>query len=135
MSTTVWTTLITAVATVTAALGAVWIKGHYDDRTQVRRGPDKAGTCLGTARWGGSGERDGEEYARNRRHYALQSMNRLKPGGYGPGAARPDVCRSGGNSGGAVLRWPGEATVKVCGVAVAGPLGQSRAPTPTSESR
>ena len=37
MSTTVWTTLITAVATVTAALGAVWIKGHYDDRTQVRQ--------------------------------------------------------------------------------------------------
>jgi hypothetical protein len=37
MSTIVWTTLITAVATVTAALGAVWIKGHYDDRTQVRQ--------------------------------------------------------------------------------------------------
>jgi hypothetical protein len=62
-----------------------------------------------TARWGGSGERDGEEYARNRCHYALQSINRLKPGGYGPGAVRPDVCRSGGNlrAGGIALAWGG----------------------------
>jgi hypothetical protein len=37
MSPIVWTTLITAVATVTAALGAVWIKGHYDDRGQARQ--------------------------------------------------------------------------------------------------
>ena len=37
MSPIVWTTLITAVATVTAALGAVWIKGHFDDRAQARQ--------------------------------------------------------------------------------------------------
>ena len=37
MSAIVWTTLITAVATVTASLGAVWIKGHYDDRAQARQ--------------------------------------------------------------------------------------------------
>lgn len=32
-----WTTLITAGATVSAALGAVWIKGHYDERAQARQ--------------------------------------------------------------------------------------------------
>lgn len=37
MSTIVWTTLITAVATVTGSLGAVWIKGLIDDRAQARQ--------------------------------------------------------------------------------------------------
>ena len=37
MSTIVLTTLITAVATVTASHGAVWIKSHYDDRAQGRQ--------------------------------------------------------------------------------------------------
>jgi hypothetical protein len=37
MNTVAWTTLITAVATVSASLGAVWIKGHYDDRAQARQ--------------------------------------------------------------------------------------------------
>jgi hypothetical protein len=37
MTAIVWTTLITAGATVSAALGAVWIKGHYDDRAQTRQ--------------------------------------------------------------------------------------------------
>ena len=37
MSTIVWTTLITAVATVSASLGAVWIKSHFDDRSQARQ--------------------------------------------------------------------------------------------------
>jgi hypothetical protein len=37
MNTVVWTTLITATATVTASLGAVWIKSHFDDRTQARQ--------------------------------------------------------------------------------------------------
>ena len=36
-SPTRWTTLITAGATLSAALGAVWIKGHYDDRAQARQ--------------------------------------------------------------------------------------------------
>lgn len=35
MSTIVWTTLITAVATVTGSLGAIWLKGLYDDRAQA----------------------------------------------------------------------------------------------------
>jgi hypothetical protein len=37
MTAIVWTTLIAAGATVTASLGAVWIKGHYDDRAQASR--------------------------------------------------------------------------------------------------
>jgi hypothetical protein len=37
MTAIVWTTLITAVATVTASLGAVWIKSSYDDRAQARQ--------------------------------------------------------------------------------------------------
>jgi hypothetical protein len=37
MTAIVWTTLITAGATVSAALGAVWIKSHYDERAQVRQ--------------------------------------------------------------------------------------------------
>lgn len=41
MSDIVWTTLITAVATVTASLGAVWFKGHYDDRTQARQAEER----------------------------------------------------------------------------------------------
>jgi hypothetical protein len=37
MTAIVWTTLITAAAAVTGSLGAVWIKGHFDDRTEVRK--------------------------------------------------------------------------------------------------
>ena len=44
-----------------------------------------------TARWCGSGKRDGEEYARNQRDYVPRKVNRLKSGGYGPGAVR--TCR------------------------------------------
>jgi hypothetical protein len=51
----------------------------------------------GTARWGGSGERGGKEYARNRRYYVLHLGHRLKPGGYGPGAARTAAREGGGN--------------------------------------
>jgi hypothetical protein len=43
---------------------------------------------------GGSGERDEEEYARNLRDYVPRKVNRLKPGGYGPGAVRT---RAGGS--------------------------------------
>jgi hypothetical protein len=42
MNAIVWTTLITAVATVSASLGAVWIKGHYDDRAQARQAEQTA---------------------------------------------------------------------------------------------
>jgi hypothetical protein len=45
MSTIVWTTLITAVATVSASLGAVWIKGHFDDRTQARQADHNRATA------------------------------------------------------------------------------------------
>jgi hypothetical protein len=37
MSAFPWTTLITARAPVIASLGAVWIKGRYDDRAQARQ--------------------------------------------------------------------------------------------------
>jgi hypothetical protein len=46
MSAIVWTTLITAVATVSASLGAVWIKGHYDDRAQARQAQQNRTTAL-----------------------------------------------------------------------------------------
>jgi hypothetical protein len=42
MNAIVWTTLITAVATVSASLGAVWIKSHYDEREQARQAEDTA---------------------------------------------------------------------------------------------
>ena len=43
-----------------------------------------------TARWCGSGERDGEEYERNQR-LRLLNTDRLKSGGYGLGAVRNPV--------------------------------------------
>jgi hypothetical protein len=45
--------------------------------------PGRAGAALtkperfSTARWGGSGERDGKEYARNRCRYVLHLVDRL----------------------------------------------------------
>ncbi len=49
--------------------------------------PTKPGR-VSTARWCGFGERDEEEYARNRREYVPRKVNRLQSGGYGPGAVR-----------------------------------------------
>jgi hypothetical protein len=43
---------------------------------------------VSTARWRGSGKRDGEEYARNQRAYVLRKVNRLESGGSGPGVVR-----------------------------------------------
>lgn len=37
MSTIVWTTLITAAATVTGSLGGIWIKARYDNQAQARQ--------------------------------------------------------------------------------------------------
>jgi hypothetical protein len=37
MSAIVWTTLITATATVTGSLGGIWLKGLLDDRAQGRQ--------------------------------------------------------------------------------------------------
>jgi hypothetical protein len=50
-----------------------------------------------TARWGGSGERGGKEYARNRRFTSFNQAHRVKPGGYGPGAARTAAREGGGD--------------------------------------
>ena len=107
----------------------------------IREAPGRAGAaltkpgCASTARWRGSGERDGEEYARNQRLRLLKAY-RLQPGGYGPGAARTRSLHCGaGNSGAGLWMSAGEATVKGCGVAVAMPQGQSWAPTSTSESQ
>jgi len=67
--------------------------------------PGRAGAALtkpgraSTARWCGSGERGGKEYARNRRYYVLHKRHRLEPGGSGPGAARPAGRDAAGTSG------------------------------------
>jgi hypothetical protein len=92
--------------------------------------PGRVGAALTTpgrvsiARWGGSGKRDEEEYARNRRDYVPRKVNRLKPGGYGPGAVRT---RAGGSGAGnfRTVMWVAvrEATVTYCGVVVAMPQG------------
>jgi hypothetical protein len=37
MSTIVWTTLITAVATLAGSLGGIWLKGIFDDKAQARQ--------------------------------------------------------------------------------------------------
>ena len=67
--------------------------------------------------------------------YVLQLRHRLKSGGYGPGAVRPAVYRSGGNFRGDVLELPREVMGKACGVPMARPLGHSRAPNPPSGSQ
>jgi len=72
---------------------------------------------VSTVRWGGSGERDGEEYARNRR-LRLLSGHRLEPGGSGPGAVRLCLFFRAGNFLVGLSAPAGEATVKCCGVAV-----------------
>ncbi len=79
----------------------------------IREVPGRAGAALtkpgraSTARWCGSGERDGEEYARNQRDYAPRKANRLKSGGYGPGAVRTRPIRGRGSSGQASGCRPG----------------------------
>jgi len=96
----------------------------------IREMPGRVGAALTTpgrvsiARWGGSGKRDEEEYARNRRHYVPRKVNRLKPGGYGPGAVRTRAGDVGMGNFQAVM-WVAvrEATVMCCGVVVARPQG------------
>jgi hypothetical protein len=73
----------------------------------VGAAPTKPGR-VSTARWRGSGERDGVEYARNQREYVLRKVNRLKSGGYGPGAVRTrSVAAERGTSGRACGCWSG----------------------------
>ena len=70
---------------------------------------------------GGSGKRDEEEYARNQRDDVPRKVNRLKPGGYGPGAVRTrDGGIGAGNFWTAMWVTVQEAAVTCCGVVVAG---------------
>lgn len=108
----------------------------------TRELPGTVGAALTTpggvsiARWGGSGKRDEEEYARNRRYYVPRKVNWLKPGGYGPGAVRTRVGEIGMGNFRAVM-WVAvrKATMMCCGVVVARPQGQSWAPPSSSESQ
>jgi hypothetical protein len=101
----------------------------------VGAAPTKPGRA-NTARWCGSGERDGVEYARNQREYVLRKVNRLKSGGYGLGAVRTcSVANGTGNFWAGLRMSVREATVTCCGVAVAMPQGQSWAPPSSSESQ
>jgi hypothetical protein len=59
---------------------------------------------------------------------------RLESGGWGPGAVRTHLVLWVGNFLGGFRTSFGEATAKCCGVVVAMPLGQSRAPPSSSES-
>jgi hypothetical protein len=59
----------------------------------------------GTARRRGSGKRDGEEYARNRRLKIPQDRTGPEPGGYGPGAARTRSSRCAGGGRGTPGRF------------------------------
>jgi hypothetical protein len=82
-----------------------------------------------TARWSGSGKQDGEAYVRNQRLNAPQETHQLEPGGSGlessahpPWRGTPGLDYVAGR----------EATVKVCGVAVARLQGHSWAPIPSN---
>jgi hypothetical protein len=61
-------------------------QGGEAEGSLIREAPGRAGAALtkpgraSTARWGGSGERGGEEYARNQR-LRLLTVYRLEPGG------------------------------------------------------
>ena len=90
-----------------------------------------------TARWCGSGERDGKEYERNPRYYVLKYLP-AQSGGSGPGAVHnpPSGHLAGWEQ---LLGGYGcarrEAMVKVHGVTMARPQGQSGAPHPSSEQQ
>ena len=87
-----------------------------------------------TARWPGSGKRDGKAYVRNQRLNASQdettSSNLADPGW---AAARTSALAEGTPWPVDVADW--EATVNACGVAVAMLQGHSWAPTPSKGSR
>jgi hypothetical protein len=86
-----------------------------------------------TARWFGSGKRDGEEYARNRRRYVPQCFTGSNLADVGRARCVPTL--EVGNFADGLTLLPVKATRKVCGVLVAIPQGHSRAPTSTSESQ
>jgi hypothetical protein len=78
--------------------------------------------CVSTARWRRPGERGREEYARNRCRNAPQRLTGSNLADLGRVRCVPAV---GGELLGSVKPVLGEAMVKVCGEAVARPLGQS----------
>ena len=59
-------------------------------------GPDKAGAWPAPSDGGGSGEHDGEEYARNRCVKPPKTSHQLEPGGSGLGAVR--ACPTAGRA-------------------------------------
>ena len=87
-----------------------------------------------TVRWSGPGKQDGKAYVRNQRLNASQETHQLEPDGSGLDSnAHPhDVVVWGTR--GPVRLADREATVKVCGVAVAMLQGHSWAPTPSNGS-
>ena len=95
-----------------------------------------------TARWSGLGKRDGKAYVRNQRLNASQESHQLEPGGSGlDSSAHPHDVHGDVVVVRVVRGTPGlgdvagrEATVKVCGVAVAMLQGHSWAPTPSNGS-
>ena len=106
-------------------------QGGEAEGSLIREMPGRVGAALTTpgrariARWCGFGKRDEEEYARNQRDYVPRKVNRLKPGGYGPGAVRtrPGDASRVGNFRAGMRVSSREATVKCCGVVVARPQG------------
>jgi hypothetical protein len=100
----------------------------------VASGPDKAGAWPAPSDGGGSGKHDEKEYARNRCVKPPKMSHQLEPDGSGLGAVR--ACLTHGWATPDWLRRPvREATVKVCGVAVAMPRGYSRAPPSSSDDQ
>src|SRR3954468_18281196 len=86
-----------------------------------------------TARWSGSGKRDGKVYVRNQRLNAPQETQQLEPGGCGlQRNAHPhggDAVRGTPGSGHVTGR---EAAPNACGVGAAMLQGHSWAPTPSN---
>ena len=92
-----------------------------------------------TARWVGSGERDGKEYARNPRYYVSQMSTGFNLADMG--WERCATCRVlffiglAGTTSGRDGRARREVMVNVHGVAMTRPQGQSGTPPPSSEQQ
>jgi hypothetical protein len=107
----------------------------------MRRRAEAALTTPGrasTARWPGSGKRDGKAYVRNQWLNAPQESHQLQPGGSGLDCSAHPIGMAksvaGRGTPGPVDVAGREATVKACGVAVAMMQGHSWAPTPSNGS-
>ena len=85
-----------------------------------------------TARWFRSGKQDGEAYeCRNQWWNPLKSVDRLEPGGSGPGWQCDGTPY---NRGDRLRRMSPGATVKCCGVAVDRPAGEKLDAHPVNRS-